>query len=355
MKKKKRPRQYTHITQTERDRVQALLEAGHGQWEIARILKRDKGTVSREIARNRRKIRSQEGTRRGAYESTVAEHKAYIRRKYAKYQGKKIQENMELREYIAQRLQRYWSPDEISGKMRFEGQPFYASKTAIYEWLYSVYGQRWCAYLYGKRYRAKRRKSPKTKKTLIPNRIGLELRPRGAANRTRYGHYEGDTMISGKKTGSTSALSVTYERKAKFIDARKITSLKPAFHNKALAMMFSNKKVLSLTQDNGIENTRYEELGVPTYFCDPYSSWQKGGVENANKMIRRFIPKGADIAGYSQEYVRMVVNILNNKPRKSLGYKTPLEVMQKNNLLVEQEIPFHNTHQLENLLVALRG
>ena len=112
---------------------------------------------------------------------------------------------------------------------------------------------------------------------------------------------------------------------------------------------------MSLTQDNGIENTRHEELGVPVYFCDPYSSWQKGGVENANKMIRRFIPKGADIAAYSQEYVSMAVDILNNKPRKSLGYKTPLEVMQKNNLLVEQEIPFHITHQSKILSVALRG
>ena len=339
MEKKKIPRRYRHITQTERDRVQALLQAGHEQQEIARILNRDKGTVSREVARNSKKIRWKGGARNGAYESAAAEHKAYIRRKYAKYQGKNIHENSKLQGYITEKMQRYWSPDEISGKMRLERQPFYASKTAIYEWLYSVYGQRWCAYLYSKRYMGRRRKSAKTKKTLIPNRIGLELRPKGAANRTRYGHYEGDTMVSGKKTGSAYALSVTYERKAKFIDARKIARLKPALHNKALEMMFSNKKVLSLTQDNGIENTKYEELGIPAYFCDPYSSWQKG----------------ANIAEYSQEYVRMVVDILNNKPRKSLGYKTPLEVMQKNNLLVEQEIPFHITHQSKILSVALRG
>lgn len=355
MKKKKKPGQYKHLAQTERDRIQGLLEAGHEQQEIAHILQRDKGTVSREIKRNRRKIRRKGRTRDGPYEGTVAQHKAYVRRKYSKYQGKKIQENLELQEYIVERLRRYWSPDEISGRMKDERQTFYASKTAIYEWLYSAYGQRWCAHLYAKRYRPRRQRALKAKRTLIPNRIGLELRPRGAANKTRYGHYEGDTMVSGKKTGSTAALSVAYERKAKFIDARKILNLKPDSHNKAMEMMFANKKVLSLTQDNGIENAKYEELGIPTFFCDPYSSWQKGGVENANKMIRQFIPKGVDIAEYSQEHVSMIVNILNNKPRKSLGYKTQCEIMKQNNLLVEQEVPFQVTYQLKNLSVALRG
>ena len=133
-------------------------------------------------------------------------------------------------------------------------------------------------------------------------------------------------MVSGKNTGSTAAFSVISERKAKFIAARKIKNLKPDSHNHALMDMFTNKKALSVSQDNGIENTKHTELEIRTFFCDPYSSWQKGGVEHANKMIRRYIPKGTDLATISQEYLDHIVSIINGKPRKSLGYRSALEV-----------------------------
>ena len=91
-----------------------------------------------------------------------------------------------------------------------------------------------------------------------------------------------------------------------------------------------------LTCENGREKREYQALGVPTYFCDPYSSWQKGGVENANKMLRRFFPKGTNFALVSKEDVRMVVDILNNKARKSLGYKSARQVMEEEGLLVKR-------------------
>jgi transposase, IS30 family len=334
MPKKHKKRLYRHLTQADRDRLQAMRDVGIKQKEIARVLKVDPSTISREISRNRRKRRKKKcvKNKNARYEAGVADHKAYVRRKYATYQGKKINENTNLKDYIVQRLRKHWNPDEISGRMEKDQEPFYASKTAIYEWLRTVYGQIWCPYLYSRRYYARRRKGQASKKHMIPNRIGIESRPLGATNRTRYGHYEGDTMVSGKKTGSKTALSVVYERKAKHIDAKKIPNLKPNSHVSALNDMLNSKKVLSLTQDNGIENARHSELGINTYFCDPYSSWQKGGVENGIKMIRRFVPKGSDISNYSDEYISMVVDILNNKPRKSLGYKTPYEIMVENNL-----------------------
>lgn len=351
MKKKKKPKQYQHLAQTERDRIQALLEAGHEQKEIASILKRDESTISREIKRNRRKIRGENGTRNGLYEATVAQHKAYVKRKYAKYQGKKIEETPGLHNYIIEKLREHWSPDEISGRMKDEKQSFYASKTSIYEWLYSMWGQQWCSLLYSRRYRPRKHRE-KTKRTLIPHRKGLEERPLGAVNKTRYGHYEADTVVSGKKTGSKEALSVAYERKAKYIVARKITNLKPQSNNQAIAQMQKELFMKSITMDNGIENTAYEELGIPTFFCDPYSSWQKGGVENANKMIRRYFPKGMDFANVSQEDIDQIIFLINNKPRKSLGYKKPYEVMKQNNLLVEQA---SMRFQLLIPTVALRG
>lgn len=340
--------EYKHFDQDKRDRLEAMLANGIKQKDIAKVLCVHPSTITREIQRNRRSKRIKGEIKKDKYQSFVAEHKAYVRRKYAKYQGKKINENKELKKYIIKKLKRYWNPDEISGRMRKEKKQFYASKTAIYEWLRTSRGNYWCKYLYSRQYRAIKRSGEKIKKALIPNRCGIELRPKGAENKSRYGHYESDTMVSAKKTGSKESISVIYERKAKYIDAQKIKNLKPASNIKALNDMKKDKLVYSITFDNGIENTRHEELRVSTYFCDPYSSWQKGGVENANKMIRRFIPKKSDIGDYSDYYVKMVIDILNNKPRKSLGYKTAYEVMVDNNLFVKnKKIPFGE--------IALRG
>ena len=335
---------YKHLNQVQRDRLQALLDSKVKQNEIARILLVNPSTISRERKRNCRKLRTRYGTRDGPYEAGVAQHKAYVKRKYAKFNWKKINEDEELKNYIIEKLEQYWSPDEISGQMRKTKQPFYASKTAIYEWLYSNRGQRWCPYLYAQRYRPRKQNQNKVKKALIPNRVSIHLRPEVINQRQEYGHYENDTVVSGKKTGSKAALSVDYERKARYLDAKKINNLRPRSNIEAIKELALNKIVKSRTLDNGIENIYYQELGLPTYFCDPYSSWQKGGIENANKMIRRFIPKSSDINDYSDEYVKMVITILNNKPRKSLGYKTPYEVMIENNL-------FKNI----NSKIALRG
>lgn len=341
MSKKQKKRLYRHLIQTDRDRLQALRDAGTKQKEIARILEVNQGTISREIARNRRKYRRKKNikNKNARYEAGVAEHKAYVRRKYAKYQGKNINENEDLKKYIVRKLKKRWNPDEISGRMKEDQEPFYASKTAVYEWLRTSFGDRYCRYLYSKRHYAKRRKGKASKKQMIPNRIGIETRPLGATNRTRYGHYEGDTMVSGKKTGSTAALAVIYERKAKYIDARKIASLAPKRFTASVNEMLAETSAKTISLDNGIENRDHEELMMDTYFCDPYSSWQKGGVENAIHMIRRFIPKGVDIGKYSDEDIERVINILNNKPRKSLHYKTPYEVMVEQNLFKNKKIP----------------
>jgi IS30 family transposase len=221
--------------------------------------------------------------------------------------------------------------------MRREHQPFYASKTAIYEWLRSVHGIRYCPLLYSRRYYLKKRK-PKTARVMIPDRVSIHERCLGAANRTRYGHWENDTIVSGKHTGSAAAISVAYERKARLVLARGIPNLKPESHARAVGQMIHNKKALSMTQDNGIENRDHQDLGIPTFFCDPYSSWQKGGVENANKMIRRYIPKGIDLATIPQAYLNQIVSVINRKPRKVLGYRTALEVAVKAGI-IKQECP----------------
>lgn len=316
------------LKKSERDEIEILLGKKYSLRSIARVLNRSPNTISYEIKAN--------GGRRG-YRAQYAQQYARTRTKDKRWQWSKVEHNPALRAYIIAGLHKHWNPDEISGSMRQEHQPFYASKTAIYQWLRAVYGQRYCPFLYSRRYYRKKRK-PKTERVMIPDRVSINERFLGATNKTRYGHWEGDTLVSSKKTGSTAAVSVAYERKTRLIDARVIPNLKPASHTAALRDMLANKKALSITQDNGIENRDHQQLGIPAFFCDPYSSWQKGGVENANKMIRRYVPKGIDLATLSQGYLDAIVSIINRKPRKILGYRSALEVAMRADIIQQESV-----------------
>lgn len=358
---RKAKKSYSHIKKEERNEISILLKKGYSLADIADVLHRDKSTISREVKRNRRKIRQKGGTRDSSYEAKIAHFKARNRRRDARYQGKKIWQNKKLLNYLEKRIRKGWNPEVVSGRMTLENQPFYASKTAIYDFLYSPYGQYLCQHLPSRRYRRRKRRKKKTKKTLIPNRVGIELRPEVINLKREYGHFEGDTIVSGRKWQSKKAISVIYERALKYLDLKKINSLKPDLNNQAIEKMVEDLEVFqSLTLDNGIENTKYEELKkklqIETYFCDPYSAWQKPGVENVNKLIRRYISKGSDIADYSDKYIENIAERLNNIPRKSLGYKTPKEVMIENGLLRVEQPKILQFRVIKNIpSVALRG
>ena len=326
-------KQYGHFTQRERDRIQDMLDSKVKPAGIARILGRDKSTIGREIVRNKRSRGDIPVLNIQQYQASSADHKAYVRRHYAGYQGKKIQEDDELREYIIRSLKQHWNPDEIAGKMKLDQEPFYASKTTIYEWLYSEWGQPYCQYLDSRQHKPKKRR-PKTERHMIPDRVGIEKRPQAATDRSEYGHQEADTIVSSKRSGSTAALAVNSDRKSRFISARKLANLKPKTFNKGMRSIHKQLAIVkSSTYDNGQENREYAALGVPSFFCDPYSSWQKGSVENANRMIRKYLPKGTDMATVSPQRLAKIISIINNKPRKILGYKSALQVMTENGLL----------------------
>lgn len=320
---------YTHLSLTDRDRIKALFDDRFSVRKIARTLGLSHSTVSRELHRNARSTRSNHGDP-GLYEPLVADQKAYVRRHIAGFQGKKLEANQSLREYVITGLQAGWNPDEISGRLKQKHAPWYVSKTTIYEWLYSAYGQAYCRYLARQRYRPKRRRGLFRAGLTIPYRVSIRERPQGATNRTRYGHWEGDTVVSGKFTHSTTSLAVAQERKTRYIAARLIPNLAGATFSAAMNELFAGKEVLSLTLDNGVENHNHrsitEKTGARVFFCDPYSSWQKGGVEHANKLLRAYMPKGSNLADYDSQYVQWAVDRLNNKPRRCLGYKSALEL-----------------------------
>ena len=304
--------------------IAILLDKDYSFREIAYVLNRSPNTVSYEVKSN---------STNGEYDPIKANAKARLRKRMSKLQWMKIEENKELKRYIIVGLENHWNPDEISGRMRKEKQPFYASKTAIYEWLRSNRGQYYCQYLYSKRYRRKPREPNKTTRVMIPERVSIDKRFLGAGNRTRYGHWEKDTVVSRK--GDRSSLAVAQERKSRLIVAQKTETMSPVEHLKTTKIMLSGLTVKSISFDNGIENKNHQELGLPTFFCDPYSSWQKGGVENGNKMIRRYLPKRTALSEVSQNQIDHIVSIINNKPRKILGYRTALEVARQGGVLLE--------------------
>ena len=309
------------IKKSERLEISILLNKGYSHRSIAKVLNRSNGSISREIRVN---------SVSGIYDPHKAETKISWRRTHIKKDWKKIDQNKKLRVYITNKLKLGWNPKEISGRMRLDNEPFYASKSAIYEWLRSARGVWWCRYLYSKRYYKKKKKINKVQRVMIPNRVGIQERNVGADNRSRYGHWEADAIVSGKR--GSGALSVSQERKSKLVDITHCVSMSPKEHVVAHKSIISKYKILTMTFDNGIENKHHEQLRVRdvcTYFCDPYSSWQKGGVENVNKMIRRYIPKGSNISRLPVEYIQYIQDRLNNKPRAILGYKTPFEVATK--------------------------
>jgi IS30 family transposase len=317
METKQKRRGWHQLRQEDRDRMEALLDAGETQKEIAKVLKVDPGTISRERKRK---------PKDGRYDAAKAQAKARVERGHSKYQGMKVNGNAELKAHIIAELEKKRSPDEIAGRMRLEGMPFYASKNAIYKWLYSVYGQRYCPLLCTRRCR-KRKQKRKAKRTMIPNRKSIDDRPLGATNRTRYGHYEGDTIVAPKNAGNTLGVAAAAERKTKFFLATKIPSLAPKEMTKAMNGFAEEASMLSVTMDNGIENKNHEDWDMPAFMADPHSPWQKPLIEGTIGLLRRWhFKKGTDWALVPDAKLQEAVTMLNDKYRKSLGYQSAMEV-----------------------------
>ena len=321
------------ITDAERSEIDILHGKGYSARSIAKALGRSPNTIAAELKRN--------SYQDGRYIAARAKQKAYVRRKYARYQGKKIQEDDELRAFIILKLSERWNPDEIAGYLRVNpALGLYASKTAIYEWLRSAWGQQYCVLLYSQRYQRKPRRKNKTDRVMIPDRTSITERPLAALGRVELGHCEYDSIVSSKRSGSTAALAVVAERSSRLIRASLVPNLKPEPYATTISRLVQGLNTRTMTTDNGIENRHHRlitrQTGAPVFFTDPYSSWQKGGVENANKMLRQYFPKGTDFATVSQTDVVYALECINNKPRKILGYKSSLQVAKEKGLILEE-------------------
>jgi transposase, IS30 family len=329
---------FRHLNQHDRDRIHVMLREGCTQVKIAGVLGVNKGTISREINSRKRK--------NGIYDATTAQHKAQVKRLASKYQGMKVESMPNVKRRIIKELKEYRSPDEIAGRMREEGVVPRADKDAIYKWLYSSHGQRYCKYLCTKRYRRKPQKQS-TKREMIPNRKPLLERPAQGI------HWEGDTFVSGRRAGTTASGALLAEQESKYIVAGKIPNLRPSVMAAAVNSMVSRIRCDTLTLDNGIENRYHESFDVDSYFCEPHSPWQKPLVEQSIGLLRRwFIKKGTDLRTISGYELQSYVGILNHKYRKSLGYKSAHEVALERGIIKKTPDSVLNILEVNNEEVA---
>ncbi len=310
---------YQHFKQSDRDEISILLKKGYSHRNIADAIGKNHSSVSREIKNHKTK---------GVYDPQMAEHKARLKRQLSKFQGMKIADNTNLEIQIAIGLIAGWSPEEVAGRIAYlnNGQAVISAKS-IYKFCYSNRGQYLCRYLPRKRYHPRRRGIPKLAKTLIPNRISIDLRPKAVAEQKRFGDFEGDTLGRPKYEQETFVGAV--ERQSLFFVGCKVPRLKYSMDGLKRSLSPHQKIIKSMTMDNGVENAKYEKLKIKTYFCHPYSSWQKPIIENTFGRLRRFIPKRATLANYTPKQISAIIEIMNNTPRKKLGYRTPKEVFNE--------------------------
>ena len=319
------PKPYKHLSQNEREQLAHLHSEGKSLGEIAKALGRNKSTISRELARN-----------------SAPEYKRYTPcRAHTRSCERKTQANTHerlkndfIRLYVRVGLALGWSPEQISGRLRIEYPGQYINHEAIYQYIYHPQNPHRLEMIDLLRRAHKKRRTRgigrKERKTKIPNRISIDARPKSVESRSRYGHWEGDSLISRK---SKVALNTLTERKSRLVLITKIPRKGSAETNKAIIKRLKRLPKTSrqtLTLDNGTENAQHEqlsaELGIKCYFAHPYASWERGTNENINGLIRWYLPKGTDFAKIDKELIARIEYLLNNRPRKCLGYKTPSEV-----------------------------
>jgi transposase, IS30 family len=315
---------YSHLTFHDRIVIKKMLKINKSLSKISLFIGVHRSTISREIKRNAIEY---------FYHPYYANEKYLNRRKQSKI--RKIEMYPCLKKQILDKLKDGWSPDIISGRLKIlfkDDNRMHINHESIYLWIYS--DQKELFHLLPRGIRKRQRRTAKKKNRMqIPDRKSIHTRPKSVESRKFIGHWEGDTIV-GK--GGQGYISTLVERKSKLLAAGIMTDKRPDSCNRSILEAFGeieNSSIKTITFDNGTEFYNYKNLEValecPIYFADPYSSWQRGTNERTNGMIRKFFPKSMSFNNLSQKDVDEVVFKLNNRPRKSLEYRTPFEVFNK--------------------------
>jgi transposase, IS30 family len=282
-------------------------------------LNRSKSAIWNEITRNKVK---------DVYDPKKAQQKAYVRRYYAKYQGKKIVEDQKLRTFIDKELLNDQSPEAISGRLKYrleKGLP-YVSKESIYRYLKSIHGRSIEAQLHKKK---KRRRSKRITGTL-DGRTFIDKRPNSINTRMRIGDAEFDFIVSGREGKGILLVVVDRKLRITFIEPIYEVTIK-AVHGAAQKIKQRYSEWRTGTTDNDLLFARHRELEmelmIKIFFCHPYHSWEKGTVENTNGEIRKYFPKGSNVSLKSSTFFKDIEKKLNDRFMNCWKYRTPYEVL----------------------------
>jgi IS30 family transposase len=308
-----------HLTLEEREVIAQRDAAGDSRQMIAERIGRDKGTISRELRRNR----SPNG-----YFPSKAQEKARQRRRERPIVRK--MQRPDVRRYVTDGLRTFWSPDQIAGRSKQDSardRTRQISRQTIYTWIHAQAnrGAKWTGYL---RRRGKRPRRPDNRGTLADT-TSIAGRPQVVDRRSRVGDWEGDTVHG---TPGRGGLLTLVERRTRYLLMRQVGNLRAATVRHAAVDAFRSvprQARKTVTFDNGKEFAEHEQLdqqtGIRSYFARPYAAWQRGSNENTNGLTRQFFPKGTDLARQSASRINQVQDLLNHRPRRCLGYRTPHE------------------------------
>lgn len=320
---------YRRLSPKERDLLAVWKAERVSNKKCAQRLKRSVSTIGRELKRNRWKQ---------GYVAIHAQDEADQREKQ-KAHGKQELKNVDVYEYVTEQLRGGWSPDQIAGRLRLDhpkSRYWWITAETIYRWIYQEKqvktDQPWYEYLRRKQKKRKKYKGRKVHRARIPDRVSIHARPKAVDKRKQFGHWEGDT-VEGR--GHRDGIHTEVERISRLIAGGKVDAITSEAALKVQTYIFSRLPLSarrSTTLDNGRENHLHSELQkleMKTYFADPYSSWQRGTNEHGNWHLRYYFPKGTDFNDVSDEELQDVIEEINNRPRKILGYLTANEKFNK--------------------------
>jgi IS30 family transposase len=305
-----------HLTFEERRLLYGLKKQGKSPPEIAELTGRHRSTIYRELDRNA----GQRGYRPQQAQRLADERRLASRRPHK-------MDDPEMQRYVQDRIEKCWSPEQIAGRVRRDvprAPGRWLSRQTIYDWIDDRRPQ-WQSLL-------RRRGQPTETRGKLVDCVRIAGRPDVINRRRRYGDWEGDTIVGQRRR---SALVTMVERKSGYARIGRVDGM-----NSDLTMRAAKRRLCdlppalrrSMTFDNGKEFAKHPRLtrglGLEVYFADPYASWQRGANENLNGLLRQFFPKGTDFTRISHHEVARVEHLLNERPRKRLGYRTPAEILQ---------------------------
>ncbi|MEZ4907266.1 MAG: IS30 family transposase [Saprospiraceae bacterium] len=313
-----------HLTLEQRYTISVMIQNKYSQTDIAKTIGKHKSMVCRELKRNSDK-------RNGEYKADLAQKK-YTKR--LKEKPKKHKFTKSVKFYVIDKLRQDYSPEQIVGRAKVENIHCVSHET-IYKFIWDDKKQGGNLYKHlrhnGRKYR--KRGASKDKRGIIPNRTDISLRPKIVDEKNRFGDFEIDTVIGKNHKG---ALLTMNDRVSSLVFIRKLVS-KDAIpvSSQTIETLNPFKNLLhTITADNGKEfsdhQTISQNLNIQFFFARPYHSWERGANENTNGLIRQYFPKGSSFENITDNDVISVQNILNNRPRKKLGFLTPIEFFNRN-------------------------